>query len=43
MDAKARVLAALERARAVRLTPGAQAQRNAGPPGDFVEEQGGIY
>ena len=43
MDAKARVLAALEQARARRLGPGAQAQRNAGPPGDFVEEQGGIY
>ena len=43
MDAKARVLAALEQARAVRLGPSAQTQRNAGPPSDFVEEQGGIY
>ncbi|MDP3677325.1 MAG: transglycosylase domain-containing protein [Novosphingobium sp.] len=43
MDVKVRVLAALEQARAARLASGARTQGNAGPPGDFVEEQGGIY
>ena len=44
MDVKARVLAALEQARAARLARGAAAsQRNAAPSEDFVEEQGGIY
>jgi len=43
MDAKARVLAALEQARAARLARGATAQRSATPTEDFVEEQGGIY
>jgi hypothetical protein len=43
MDAKARVLAALEQARAARLGAGAQAQRNTAAPGNFAEDQGGIY
>ena len=43
MDAKARVLAALEQARTARLGAGAQAQRNAAAPSNFVEDQGGIY
>ena len=42
-DAKARVLAALEQARARRLASGAAAQRSTAAPSDFVEEQGGIY
>ena len=44
MDVKARVLAALEQARAARLARGAAAsQRSTAPSEDFVEEQGGIY
>jgi len=43
MDAKARVLAALEQARAARLARGATVQRSTRPTEDFVEEQGGIY
>jgi penicillin-binding protein 1A len=44
-DLKARVLAALEQARAARLARGGpvQQQRRAVETEDFVEEQGGIY
>jgi penicillin-binding protein 1A len=42
-DIKARVLAALEQARAARLAKGAAAQRGPAQTEDFVEEQGGIY
>jgi penicillin-binding protein 1A len=42
-DIKARVLAALEQARAARLAKGAAAQRGPAATEDFVEEQGGIY
>ncbi|MET0180581.1 MAG: penicillin-binding transpeptidase domain-containing protein, partial [Novosphingobium sp.] len=43
IDAKERVLAALERARSVRRAgEGATTRRSAGPS-DFVEQQGGIY
>ena len=43
MDAKARVLAALEQARAARLGAGVEAQRNTAAPSNFAEDQGGIY
>jgi penicillin-binding protein 1A len=43
MDAKMRVLAALEQARAARLAKSAAAKQGSGSVEDFVEEQGGIY